>query len=155
MKGLLFPNQKRLGPFPKKAHTLSENDTSPSASSHIDASHSSRELNLPDSEHTHLPPFKGLHLPRKLSHYIGSVDRQAPRVAYVVLNRWHLHSTGVRMAGRLDIHEGGKDLGKKDAWTWMDFSAGVKHLDMWYLKTALERVVFTFTRTGVGCLYFE
>jgi len=36
---------KRLGVFPKKAHTLSENGTSPSASSHMDASHCSRELN--------------------------------------------------------------------------------------------------------------
>jgi len=39
IKGLLFPNQKRLGPFPKKAHTPSawESDTGLSASSHMDA----------------------------------------------------------------------------------------------------------------------
>ena len=54
IKGLLFPNQKRLGSLPKKAHTPSENDTSPSASSHMDTSHSSRELNMPDSELTRL-----------------------------------------------------------------------------------------------------
>jgi hypothetical protein len=54
VKGLLFPNQKRLGSLPKKAHTPSENDTSPSASSHMDTSHSSRELNMPDSELTRL-----------------------------------------------------------------------------------------------------
>jgi len=53
MKGLLFPNQKRLGPFPKKAHTPSENGTGPSASSHMDTSQSCRKLNLPDSEPTH------------------------------------------------------------------------------------------------------
>jgi len=40
IKGLLFPNQKRLGPFPKKAHTLSESGTGPLASSHMDVSHS-------------------------------------------------------------------------------------------------------------------
>jgi len=50
MKGLLFPNQKRLGPFPKIAHTPSESGTGPSASSHMDTSHSCREPNLPDSE---------------------------------------------------------------------------------------------------------
>ena len=38
IKGLLFPNQKRLGPFPKKAHTPSESGTGPSASSHMDTS---------------------------------------------------------------------------------------------------------------------
>jgi len=47
-------NQKRLGPLPKKAHKTSENDTSPSASSHMDASHSSRDLKMPDSELTRL-----------------------------------------------------------------------------------------------------
>jgi len=31
IKGLLFPSQKRLGLFPKKAHTPSKNDTGPSA----------------------------------------------------------------------------------------------------------------------------
>ena len=89
IKGLLFPNQKRLGPFPKKSHTPSKNDTSPSASSHMDASHSSRELNLPDSELTRLvrPPFKDFPLLRKLPHHIESVDRQAPRTAYVVWYR--------------------------------------------------------------------
>jgi len=40
IKGLLLLIQTRLGPFPKKAHTTSENDTSPSTSSHMDASHS-------------------------------------------------------------------------------------------------------------------
>ena len=54
IKGLLFPNQKRLGPFPKKAHTPSESGTGPSASSHMDTSHSCRKLNLPDSELMHL-----------------------------------------------------------------------------------------------------
>jgi len=33
------------------------------------------------------PPFKGFPLLRKLPHHIGSMDRQAPRVAHVVLNR--------------------------------------------------------------------
>jgi len=47
---LLFPNQKRLGPFPKKTHTPSENDTGPSASSHMDTSHSCWKLNRSDSE---------------------------------------------------------------------------------------------------------
>ena len=54
IKGLLFPNQKRLGPFPKKAHIPSESDTGPSASSHMDTSHSCRKLNLPDSKLIHL-----------------------------------------------------------------------------------------------------
>jgi len=54
IKGLLVPNQKSLGPLPKKAHTPSESETSPSASIHMDASHSSRKLNLPDSDLTRL-----------------------------------------------------------------------------------------------------
>jgi len=93
------------------------------------------------------PPFKGFPLLRKLPHHIGSVDRQAPRVACVVLNRWHMRSTGVRMAGRLEIHEGGQGAwGKKDA--GMDFSRGVKHWDKCKLRTALEWVVFTSSRTA-------
>jgi len=54
MKGLLFSDQKRLGPFLKEAHTPSESDTKSSASSNMDALHSSRKLNLPGSELTRL-----------------------------------------------------------------------------------------------------
>jgi len=82
-----------------------------------------------------------------LAHHIGSVDRPAPRVAHVVLNKWHIRSTGVRMAGRLGIHEGGQGVwGKKDA--GMDLSGGVKHWDKCKLRTALELVVFTSSRTA-------
>jgi len=50
---------------------------------------------------------------KKISYHIGSVDRQADtstkfEIACVVLNRSHMLSTGVRMAGRLGIHEGGQ-----------------------------------------------
>jgi len=56
-------------------------------------------------------------------------------------------STGVRMAGRLGIHEGGQwACGKKDA--GMDFSRVLKHWDKCKLKTALEWVVFTSSRTA-------
>ena len=58
-----------------------------------------------------------------------------------------MRSTGVRMAGRLGIHEGGLGvLRKNDA--GMDFSGGVKHWDKCKLGTALERVVFTSSRTA-------
>ena len=58
-----------------------------------------------------------------------------------------MRSTGVRMVGRLGIHEGGQGAwGKKDA--GMDFSRGVKHWDNYKLKTALEWVVFTSSRTA-------
>jgi len=54
-----------------------------------------------------------------------------------------MRSTGVR----LGIHEGGLGvLRKKDA--GMDFSGGVKHWDKCKLGTALERVVFTSSRTA-------
>ena len=57
-----------------------------------------------------------------------------------------MRSTGVRMAGRLGIHEGGQGaLGKKN--TEMDFSGGVKHCDKCKLRTALKWVVFTSSRT--------
>ena len=50
------------------------------------------------------------------------------------------------MVGRLGIHEGGQGArGKKDA--GMDFSGGVKHWDKCKLRTALEWVVFTSSRT--------
>jgi len=69
IKGLLFPNQTRLGPLPKKARTPSESDTSPSASSHMDASHSSREINMPDSEVTRLgaPSLEGVSSLKKIA----------------------------------------------------------------------------------------
>ena len=55
--------------------------------------------------------------------------------------------TGVRMVGRLGIHEGGQGAsGKKDA--EMDFSGGVKQWDKCKLRTALEWVVFTSSRTA-------
>ena len=55
--------------------------------------------------------------------------------------------TGVRMVGRLGIHEGGQGAsGKKDA--EMDFSGGVKHWDKFKLRTALEWVVLTSSRTA-------
>jgi len=94
------------------------------------------------------PPFKGFPLLRKLPHHIGSMERQAPRVASVVLNRLHMHSTGVRMARRLGIHEGRQGAwGKKDA--GMDFSGGVKHWDKCgKLRTALEWVVSSSSRTA-------
>jgi len=48
-----------------------------------------------------------------------------------------MRSTGVGMAGRLGIHEGGQGArGKKDA--GMDFSGGVKQWDKCKFKTALE-----------------
>ena len=51
------------------------------------------------------------------------------------------------MAGRLGIHEGGQwACGKKDA--GMDFSRVLKHWDKCKLKTALEWVVFTSSRTA-------
>ena len=51
------------------------------------------------------------------------------------------------MAGRLGIHEGGQGAsGKKDE--GMDFSGGVKHWDKCTLRTALEWVVFTSSRTA-------
>ena len=54
-----------------------------------------------------------------------------------------MRSTGVR----LGIHEGGLGvLRKNDA--GMDFSGGVKHWDKCKLRTALERVVFTSSRTA-------
>jgi len=115
----------------------------------MDASHSSRELNLLDSELMRLvrPPFKDFPLLRKLPHHIGSVDRQAPRAGYVVLNRRHMRSTGVRMAERLGIHEGGQGAwGKKDV--GMDLRRGVKHWNKWKLRTAMEWVVFTSSRTA-------
>jgi len=93
------------------------------------------------------PPFKGFPLLRKLPHHTGSLDRHAPRTAYVVVKRWHMLSTGVRMARRLGIHEGGQGgWGKKDA--GIELSGGVKHWDKWTLGTALERVVFTSSRTA-------
>ena len=49
-----FPTKKDWVHFPKKNTPQSKSDTSPSASSHMDASHCCRELNLPDSELTHL-----------------------------------------------------------------------------------------------------
>ena len=54
-----------------------------------------------------------------------------------------MRSTGVR----LGIHEGGLGvLRKNDA--GMDLSGGVKHWDKCKLGTALERVVFTSSRTA-------
>ena len=45
------------------------------------------------------------------------------------------------MVGRLGIHEGGQGAG-------MDFSGRVKHWDKCKLRTALEWVVFTSSRTA-------
>jgi len=56
------------------------------------------------------PPFKGFCVLKKEPHHIGSMDRQAPRVAYVVLNRRHMRSAVVRMAGRHGIHELGQGV---------------------------------------------
>ena len=65
----------------------------------------------------------------------------------IYTNTWHMRSTGVRMAGRLGIHEGWQGAwGKKDA--GMDFGGGVKHWDKCKLRTALEWVVFTSSRTA-------
>jgi len=81
-------------------------------------------------------------------HHIGSVDRQSLRIAYVFFNRWHLRSTGVRTNGRLGIHEGGQRVwGKKDA--GIKFSVGVNTgISETWLRTALERVVTTLSRTA-------
>ena len=64
------------------------------------------------------PPFKGFPLLRKLPLHTGSLDRQAPRTAYVVVKRWHMRSTGDRMAGRLGIHEGGQGSEERRMQEW-------------------------------------